>query len=115
MTVESAHLNGGFARAADLTRGDVLTDLAGADDFAEMEESAVEHMNADHAEAVALYAAKLLGANAGAWRVTGLDPEGLDLALGDATLRLAFPRPVRDGTALRAVLKELADTARGVA
>ena len=30
MAVVSAHLNGGFARAADLTAADVLTDLAGA-------------------------------------------------------------------------------------
>lgn len=112
MTVESAHLNGGFARAADLTSADALTDLSGADNFPQMEETAVEHMNADHADAVALYATKLLGAKAGAWRVTGLDPEGLDLALGDATLRLAFPRRVADGPALRAVLKELADAAR---
>ncbi len=42
------------------------------------------HMNADHAEAVRLYATKLLGAEDGPWRLTGLDPEGLDLACGDA-------------------------------
>ena len=51
-------------------------------------------MNADHADAVRLYATKLLGAEDGPWRLTGLDPEGLDLALDDATLRLPFPRRV---------------------
>ena len=80
----SAHLNGGFARAADLTAADVMTDLSGADDLIEAEASAVAHMNADHAEAVRLYATKLLGAEDGPWRLTGLDPEGLDLACGDA-------------------------------
>jgi heme oxygenase (biliverdin-IX-beta and delta-forming) len=47
-----------------------------------------------------------------AWRVTGVDPEGLDLALGDANLRLSFPHPVADGAGLRTVLKAFADQAR---
>lgn len=112
MNVVSAHLNGGFARAADLTAQDVLTDLAGAERLVDTEESAVEHMNADHADAVALYATKLLGAANGAWRVTSLDPEGLDLALGDATLRLSFTQRITDGPGLRSILKELAERAR---
>jgi hypothetical protein len=57
-------------------------------------------MNDDHAEAVRLYATKLLGAEDGAWRLTGLDPEGLDLARGDATLRLPFPTPCHDRRAI---------------
>src|SRR5262245_44431807 len=48
----SAHLNGGFARAADLTAIDILTDLTGADELMDAEEGAVAHMNQDHAEAV---------------------------------------------------------------
>jgi heme oxygenase (biliverdin-IX-beta and delta-forming) len=112
MTVASAHLNGGFARAAGLAAADVLTPLAGADGLVAAEQSAVEHMNADHADSVALYATKLLGAADGAWRVTGVDPEGLDLALGDANLRLSFPHPVADGAGLRTVLKAFADQAR---
>ena len=112
MTVVAAHLNGGFARAADLAAKDVLTDLAGAEALVETEEGAIEHMNSDHADAVALYATKLLGAANGAWRVTGLDPEGVDLILGDATLRLSFTQRVTDGAGLRTVLKELAEQAR---
>ncbi|MGZ8389606.1 MAG: HugZ family pyridoxamine 5'-phosphate oxidase [Rhodoplanes sp.] len=112
MTVVSAHLNGGFARAADLSAHDVLAPLAGADELIAAEESAVGHMNADHADAVALYATRLLGAPNGEWRVTSLDPEGLDLALGDATLRLAFPYRVTDAPGLRSVLKDLAERAR---
>src|SRR6204780_1694328 len=84
----SAHLNGGFARAADLKAVDVMTDLAGAENLIDAEESAVTHMNDDHAEAVRLYATKLLGAEDGPWRLTGLDRDGLDLARGDTTLRL---------------------------
>jgi putative heme iron utilization protein len=112
LDVVSAHLNGGFARAADLKAADVMTDIAGAEDLLEAEAGAVAHMNDDHAEAVRLYATKLLGAEDGKWRLTGLDPDGLDLALGDATLRLPFAERVTTAQALRKVLVDLAAKAR---
>ncbi|MGA9950534.1 MAG: DUF2470 domain-containing protein [Xanthobacteraceae bacterium] len=118
----SAHLNGGFARAADLKASDVLTDISGTEDLIAAEESAVAHMNEDHADAVQLYAAKLCGADAGKaasgegggghWRITGIDPEGLDLARSDATLRLPFPQRVSDAQQLRKTVVELAAKAR---
>ena len=108
----SAHLNGGFARAADLTAADVMTDLSGADELIDTEAGAVAHMNADHAEAVRLYATKLLGAEDGPWRLTGLDPDGLDLACGDRTLRLAFAERVTTAQQLRKVVVDLAAKAR---
>jgi len=108
----SAHFNGGFARAADLTAADVLTDLRGAERLIEAEAGAVAHMNEDLAEAVRLYATRLLGGEDGKWRLTGIDPEGLDLALGDATLRLPFPERITDPEALRNVVVELAAKAR---
>lgn len=110
----SAHLNGGFARAADLPAADVMTDTSGAESLIEAEEGAVAHMNEDHADAVRLYATRLLGAEDGKWRISGLDPEGLDLALGDAALRLPFPERVTEAQALRKVLVELAAKARGL-
>jgi hypothetical protein len=112
MTVVSAHLNGGFARAADLTAADVLTDISDAAGLIAAEESAVEHMNTDHAEALRLYATKLLGAPAGDWRCAGIDPEGIDLQNGQAALRLRFPQRVTGPGPLRQVLKQLADQAR---
>ena len=112
MSVISAHLNGGFARAADLKAADVLTDVAGAGALLEAEEGALAHMNADHAEACRLYATKLLGAAEGAWRCVGIDPDGLDLQYGQTGLRLPFPQRVTDSGALRMVLRSLADDAR---
>src|SRR5580704_13356023 len=108
----SAHLNGGFARAADLKAAEVMTDIANAENLIDAEEGAVAHMNDDHAEAVRLYATKLLGAEDGPWRLTGLDPDGLDLARGDATLRLRFPQRVVNAEQLRKVVVELAAKAR---
>ncbi len=112
LAVVSAHLNGGFARAADLKAADVLSDVSDADNLVGAEASAVEHMNADHAEAVRLYATKLLGADDGPWRLTGLDPDGLDLARGDLTLRLPFPERVTDAEQLRRTVVVLAAKAR---
>lgn len=112
LEIVSAHLNGGFGRAADLKASDVVTDLTGAENLVEAEASAITHINNDHAEAVRLYATKLLGAEDGAWRLTGLDPEGLDLALGDATLRLPFPQRVATSEELRTVVVDLAKKAR---
>ena len=112
LAVVSAHLNGGFARAADLKATDLITDVSGAENLLAAEAGAVAHMNDDHAEALRLYATRILGAEDGAWRLTGLDPEGLDLAHGDATLRLPFPHPVTTADALRKVLGDLATQAR---
>ncbi len=112
LDIVSAHLNGGFARAADLKASDFITNLEGAAEIVEIEESAIEHMNADHSDAVRLYATRLLGETDGAWQVTGVDPDGLDLALGDRTARLPFTDRVINGLALRKALVEWGARAR---
>ena len=104
----SAHLNAGFARAADLKAESLMTDIADAPSLIEAETDALVHMNADHAEAIRLYATKLLGAADGPWRLTGLDPEGIDLAQSDSTLRLQFSQRVTTPEALRKALVDLA-------
>lgn len=114
LTVVSAHLNGGFARAADLKAGDIVTDLTGAAEMVEIEQSAVEHMNADHPDAIRLYATRLLGEADGAWQVTGVDPDGLDLALGDRTARMPFADRVVSGLVLRKTLAECGARARAM-
>jgi hypothetical protein len=112
LAIAGASLNGGFGRAYELQPSDILSDPAAARALAEIEPGAVAHMNEDHAEALQLYATALLGARKGGWRATGLDPDGLDLALGDATLRLPFPAPVDGPGPLRRMLAELAAQAR---
>lgn len=106
------HLVAGFGRIVDLKPEQFLTDLAGADDLLAAEEGAVEHMNADHRDAMGLYATRLLGAAAGDWRCTGCDPEGIDMQDGQTALRLNFPERVTDGTALRKMLVRLVGEAR---
>lgn len=105
-------LNGGFGRAYRMAREDLITDLSAFPDFAEFEAGAVEHMNEDHAEAVALYATRLCGAKEGPWRLIGIDPEGLQMALGDELIRLVFAPPLAGPGELRMRLVELAKEAR---
>ncbi len=95
-----AHLVAGFGRIVDLKPEQFLTDLTEAGSLLEAEQGAVEHMNADHREAMNLYAMRLLGAEQADWRCTGCDPEGIDLQAGNWTLRLDFPQ--RIATACRA-------------
>ncbi|WP_298884938.1 DUF2470 domain-containing protein [uncultured Bradyrhizobium sp.] len=106
------HLVAGFGRIVDLKPEQFLTDLGGAEDLLAAEEGAVEHMNADHRDAMGLYATKLLGAAEGDWRCTGCDPEGLDMQDGQTALRLDFPERVTNGPALRKMLVRLVGEAR---
>jgi putative heme iron utilization protein len=108
----AAHLVAGFGRIVDLTPGQFLTDLSGAEALLEAEEGAVDHMNADHREAINLYATRLLGAEQADWRCTGCDPDGIDMQAGAKTLRLDFPERVTNATALRKMLVRLAAEAR---
>jgi putative heme iron utilization protein len=112
LQVVSAHLNGGFARAADLKASDILTSVDDAAEIVEIEESAIAHMNADHADAVRLCATRLLKEADGAWAITGIDPDGVDLAAGDQTARMAFTERVTSGRALRKALADMAAKAR---
>ena len=112
MEIARAHLVAGFGRIVDLKPADILTDLSDAQPLLDAVDDAIAHMNADHAEACRLYATKLLGAPDGDWRCAGVDPEGLELQNGRAALYLPFPRVTAPGP-LRAVLKQLADDARG--
>lgn len=112
LEIAAGHLVAGFGRIVDLTASDLLTDLSGARPLIEAHEEILAHMNADHREAMRLYATRLAGAPDGEWRVTGCDPEGLDLMSGERTARIAFPAPVRAPGPLRQVLRALAEAAR---
>jgi putative heme iron utilization protein len=108
----AAHLVAGFGRIVDLKPEQFLIDISGADALLEAEQGAIDHMNADHRDAMNLYATRLLGAEESDWRCTGCDPDGMDMQAGTTTLRLQFPRRIVTPAALRKVLKELAEQAR---
>ena len=112
VSIRSAHLNGGFARAAAFDGAELATSLEGCENLVDGEAGALEHMNADHQDAIAAYATGLAGLEAGPWRLSGLDPDGLDLVHGDRTGRVVFPGRVQDLGSLRRRLVALAAKAR---
>ncbi|HKO72805.1 MAG TPA: DUF2470 domain-containing protein [Bradyrhizobium sp.] len=111
--VSGTHLVAGFGRIVDLRPEQFLTDLSGAEALLQAEQGAVDHLNADHRDAIKLYATKLLGADEGIeWLCSGCDPDGLDLQAANKTLRLDFPERVTGPGDLRKMLVNLADQAR---
>jgi heme iron utilization protein len=107
-----AHLVAGFGRIVDLEPEQFLTDMSEAGALLEAEQGAIEHMNADHRDAMNLYATKLLGAEPADWCCTGCDPDGIDMQAGPTTLRLDFPERVTGPGELRKMLVRLAGEAR---
>jgi hypothetical protein len=110
MSVERAHLVAGFGRIHWIDGPPCLGE-AGLP-LETREADVVDHMNADHADAVALYATKLLGLDPGPWQLTGVDAEGADLRLGGAVARLDFVKPVTDAEEARVELVRLVKRAR---
>ena len=107
---ERAHLVGGFGRIRWIERAELAAPQAPG--LAEAEPGIVSHMNEDHGDAVQLYAEKLIGRSGSAWRMTGIDPEGIDLRRGGEVARLAFDAPLAAAGEARKVLVALVGKAR---
>jgi putative heme iron utilization protein len=100
-----AHAVAGFGRIETMAADEMFPSC---DEMTALEESAVSHMNDDHADAIQRYAAALLGATPGGWKIAGIDPDGADLRRGEAEiLRLPFAEPVYTAAALRTLLARL--------
>jgi putative heme iron utilization protein len=111
VAVERAHLVAGFGRIHWIDGNAIRFDGNHAA-LAAAEAEIVAHMNADHADAVQLYATKLLGRSGEGWTLTGCDPEGCDLSRGAETARLDFDKPVSDAEGARVELVRLVKRAR---
>jgi putative heme iron utilization protein len=105
---ERAHLVAGFGRIHWID--DFL--IPPAPELEEAEPEILAHMNADHADAVQLYAQRLCGKEGDGWRLTGIDPEGADLRRGGSIARLDFDVRAEDPTMARAELVKLVKVAR---
>jgi putative heme iron utilization protein len=114
LSVERAHLVAGFGRIDWIGAADLLYRPQG-DDTIDWEDGVVAHMNADHGDAIDLYARYLLGAEGGGWRMTGCDPEGADLQRNGEYLRLAFDLPADTPQAVREAFVAMAQKARAAA
>lgn len=112
LKAQKIHAVAGFGRIETMEPDEVFLPESTAAAVMDQAESAIAHMNADHADAVELYASKLLGAEAGKWRITAIDPDGAHLAREDKVLRLAFEKPAEKAADLRQIFVALAQKAR---
>jgi putative heme iron utilization protein len=110
-----AHLVAGFGRIHWVAPGALRDDVADAAALVAAEEEIVAHMNEDHADAIGLYANRLLGRAGEGWRMTGVDPEGIDLRREGEVARLGFGRRATTPDQARAELVRLARAARAAA
>ncbi len=111
VALERAHLVGGFGKIRWLTAAELMPAPPAAA-LLESETDIVRHMNDDHADAVGLYAAKLLALPGEGWRMTGIDREGIDLRRQGAVARLALPAAVGGPEEARQALIALVAQAR---
>lgn len=109
---ERLHLVAGFGRIHWLAAADVLLDPARTGALAEAEADILAHMNADHTDAIDLYAGAALADAPPGWRMTGIDPEGIDLQREGVHLRLDLDSGMTDGDSTRAALVRLVKTIR---
>ena len=109
---ERAGLNGGFGKAYLLDRDDFITGGPVVAELAAGEQSALDHMNTDHRDAIAIYARHFGRAEGDGWIATGFDADGMDLAASDAVCRVFFPWPLAAARELRTVLVEMAKAGR---
>lgn len=112
IALERAHLVGGFGMIRWIDAAELAPPRA--EGLAEAEAGIIEHMNADHADAVQLYAARLIGLPGGGWKMTGIDSEGIDLRRGGAVARLAFDAPLQAAGEARKALVALVGKARAM-
>jgi len=99
---EAGQFIGGFASAHRLKASDLVADPAAVAAVAEAEPGILEHMNTDHADAIAHMAG---GAG---WRMAALDVDGCDLVRQETVMRIPWSAPVADAGGVRAELVRLA-------
>lgn len=114
LEIGHANLNGGFGKAFVLTREDLVLEDIKAQDFLQHEQSAIDHMNQDHPDAIALYAQKLCknSKENGQWLISGIDPDGIDLFNKDSVERVNFDKTLNGSNEIRSALVGLVQMAR---
>ena len=114
LDVDDVYFVGGFAAMGWVEAGEYAA--AHPDPLAEIAEGIMEHMNADHADALLAYARFFAGEAADEARMVAVDRLGFKLHLKNGerrwSTRIAFPREVTNAADSRAVLIEMARAAR---
>ena len=114
LQVESAHFIGGFGRIIDIPFDDIAISVSDAQALIDAESSIIEHMNEDHVDSLNLYARCFLNTSpyGGSWRMTGIDPQGIDIVRSRIGQRLRFQSLIKSPEQAQAQLRALSDAAR---
>jgi len=112
LDVASAHLVAGFGRIETLEADGYLYAADCSEELAAHEQDVLDHMNADHTDAIDIYARKLAQAGGSGWTMTGIDAEGFDLRLRGEICRIDFDTPVETTGDVRQKLVAMVEKAR---
>ncbi|MEM6847789.1 MAG: DUF2470 domain-containing protein [Pseudomonadota bacterium] len=108
---DRAYLVAGFGRITTVAIQHLTAEAGAVATLAEIDKGACEHMDEDHADALAAMAGAPEAI--GEWRSGGCDPRGIDLVdTQGRTVRVEYAAPIDGPRALRKALKVLADEAR---
>ena len=102
-----ASLNGGFGQAYRLDGPNLLDDPVNSATIAEIEPSAIGHMESDHNSKLQSIGIKHGPPGTKSWRLTGIDSTGLDLIGAKNALRVWFDTPAGDAMALQGAIRRL--------
>lgn len=106
---------GGFATARRVSGSAIRPDPGVVAALTAAEAEILDHVNGEHADAVAVIVRRLLGRAGRGWRMVGVDVDGCDFARGNQVVRLAFPQAVQDADGVRKALILAARAARATA
>jgi len=109
VSIERAHIVAGFGKIHWL---DDYLYTGETEALADAEADILQHMNADHTDAVQLYASRLLGRSGDGWSLCGIDAEGCDLIREHDLARLNFSKTVATADEARIELVRLVKAAR---
>jgi len=107
LEVSDFHLNGGFARAADFAPAEILTPVKNVSYFAAGESAALHMLNHNLSDTLRQTVARLTQSHDQTCRALSLDPGGIDIVCGEATLRLPVKIESLDQDELEVALKAL--------
>jgi putative heme iron utilization protein len=104
VTMTRAHFVAGFGRIHWIDAADLMPAMQGVDKLAGEESALIERLVEAQADLADRLARHATGRSASGWRITGIDPEGIDLRRKGTVARLEFAAPVGDGdSAMRAI------------
>jgi len=112
MEIEKARFVGGFAKAVWLKKQEIISPEKVCKDFASIETDIIDHMNNDHGEAVANMVHHLIGRKSHGWRLSGIDPDGINFQNTSGFARLNFDRTLTNVNECRSELVKLAGLAK---